>query len=161
MTKGLVRYQLCGCFHFVMFSCYRRLLYLGTESARNHFERSLEAMWHFEKHRSGNFGGGFVSVYGRLIDTYLESRLLCKSCVHAFQHGLTAGRLQIADRAFQIRMAQPSLHSARVPHLLRIYRGGWETANLNRPFPTLAQTALRGGLLASVAVPSQNSIRVR
>jgi len=44
MTKGLVRYQQCGCFHFVPFSCYRRLPYLGAESARNLFERSLEAM---------------------------------------------------------------------------------------------------------------------
>ncbi len=24
MTKGLVRYQQCGCFHFITFSCYRR-----------------------------------------------------------------------------------------------------------------------------------------
>jgi hypothetical protein len=34
MTKGLVRYQQAGCFHFVTFSCYRRLPYPGTESAR-------------------------------------------------------------------------------------------------------------------------------
>jgi putative transposase len=44
MTKGLVRYQQCGCFHFVTFSCYRRLPYFGTESARSLFERSLEVM---------------------------------------------------------------------------------------------------------------------
>ncbi len=44
MTKGLVRYQQCGCFHFVTFSCYRRLPYLGTATARNLFERSLETM---------------------------------------------------------------------------------------------------------------------
>ena len=44
MTKGLVRYQQCGCFHFVTFSCYRRLPYLGMESARNLFERALEMM---------------------------------------------------------------------------------------------------------------------
>jgi hypothetical protein len=34
MTKGLVRYQQCGCFHFVTFSCHRRLPYLGMESGR-------------------------------------------------------------------------------------------------------------------------------
>jgi len=44
MTKGLVRYQQCGCFHFVTFSCYRRLAYLGTAAARSLFERSLESM---------------------------------------------------------------------------------------------------------------------
>jgi putative transposase len=44
MTRGLVRYQQCGCFHFITFSCYRRLPYLGTAIARSLFERSLEAM---------------------------------------------------------------------------------------------------------------------
>jgi len=44
MTKGLVRYQQCGCFHFLTFSCYRRLPYLGTAAARSLFERSLEAI---------------------------------------------------------------------------------------------------------------------
>ena len=44
MTKGLVRYQQAGCFHFVTFSCYRRLPYLDTAEARSLFERSLEAM---------------------------------------------------------------------------------------------------------------------
>ena len=44
MPKGLVRYQQSGCFHFVTFSCYRRLPYLGTASARSLFERSLDGM---------------------------------------------------------------------------------------------------------------------
>jgi putative transposase len=44
MTKGLVRYQRCGCFHFITFSCYRRRSYLGTAAARDLFERSLEVM---------------------------------------------------------------------------------------------------------------------
>ena len=44
MPKGLVRYQPAGHFHFVTFSCYHRLPYLGTPAARSLFERSLEAM---------------------------------------------------------------------------------------------------------------------
>ncbi len=46
MTQGLVRYQQCGCFHFLTFSCHHRLPYLGTgtAAARELFERSLEAM---------------------------------------------------------------------------------------------------------------------
>jgi putative transposase len=44
MTKGLVRYQRCGCFHFVTFSCYRRRPFLVVSNARERFERSLEAM---------------------------------------------------------------------------------------------------------------------
>ena len=44
MTRGLVRYQQCGCFHFITFSCYQRRAYLGTALARDLFERSLESM---------------------------------------------------------------------------------------------------------------------
>ena len=44
MTKGLVRYQQTGGFHFLTFSCHGRLPYLGTGTARSLFERSLEAM---------------------------------------------------------------------------------------------------------------------
>ena len=44
MTEGLVRYHQAACFHFITFSCYRRLPYLGTPAARGLFERSLESM---------------------------------------------------------------------------------------------------------------------
>ncbi len=44
MAKGLVRYQQCGCFHFVTFSCHHRLPHLRTPAARELFERSLETM---------------------------------------------------------------------------------------------------------------------
>ena len=44
MPKGLVRYQQCGCFHFITFSCYHRLPYLNHGKARTLFERSLEIM---------------------------------------------------------------------------------------------------------------------
>jgi putative transposase len=44
MTKGLIRYRQAGCFHFLTFSCYRRLPILGTAQARGLFERSLESM---------------------------------------------------------------------------------------------------------------------
>jgi putative transposase len=44
MAKGLVRYQQCGCFHFITFSCYRRQALLGTAKAYGAFERELEAV---------------------------------------------------------------------------------------------------------------------
>jgi putative transposase len=44
MPKGLVRYQQCGCFHFISFTCYHRLHHLSTACARELFERSLESM---------------------------------------------------------------------------------------------------------------------
>jgi putative transposase len=40
----LVRYQQCGCFHFVTFSCYRRQPLLGATAAYGIFERELEAV---------------------------------------------------------------------------------------------------------------------
>jgi len=50
MPKGLARYQEAGDLHFVTFSCYRRLAFLGTPWARELFERSLETIrrrYHF------------------------------------------------------------------------------------------------------------------
>lgn len=44
MAKGLVRYQKCGVFHFLTFSCYRRQPLLGNENAHGVFERELEAV---------------------------------------------------------------------------------------------------------------------
>ena len=44
MPTNLVRYQCGGHFHFVTFSCFGRRPYLGGETARNLFERSLERM---------------------------------------------------------------------------------------------------------------------
>lgn len=44
MPRGLVRYQQTGDLHFLTFSCYRRLAYLGTPDARDLFERALESM---------------------------------------------------------------------------------------------------------------------
>ena len=44
MPMGLVRFQQTGHFHFVTFSCYRRLPHLGAPASRDLFERSLEKM---------------------------------------------------------------------------------------------------------------------
>jgi len=40
----LVRYQQCGCFHFLTFSCYRRLGLLTREGAYGVFEHELDAV---------------------------------------------------------------------------------------------------------------------
>jgi len=44
MTNRLVRYQQCGCSHFLTFSCYRRQALLTREGAYGVFERGLEAV---------------------------------------------------------------------------------------------------------------------
>jgi hypothetical protein len=40
----LVRYQQCGCFHFVTFSCYRREPLLALSPAYSIFEQEFEAV---------------------------------------------------------------------------------------------------------------------
>ena len=42
MPRGLVRFHHTGNFHFLTFSCYRRLPYLDTPEARDLFESALE-----------------------------------------------------------------------------------------------------------------------
>jgi putative transposase len=44
MPKGLVRYQQCGCIHFITFGCYHRFEHLGSAATRDLFERSLETI---------------------------------------------------------------------------------------------------------------------
>ena len=44
MTRGLIRYQQTGQFHFITFSCYHRLPYLGRADVRDLFESSFERM---------------------------------------------------------------------------------------------------------------------
>jgi putative transposase len=44
MPRGLIRIQQTGNFHFLTFSCYRRLPYLKHPAAMNLFEASLEEM---------------------------------------------------------------------------------------------------------------------
>ena len=56
MTKGLVRYQKCGVFHFLTFSCYRREPLLATTSAYSVFERELERV----RKRYGFVVAGYV-----------------------------------------------------------------------------------------------------
>ena len=42
MPRGLTRYEHTGSFHFLTFSCYHRLPYLGAAEARDLFEDALE-----------------------------------------------------------------------------------------------------------------------
>ncbi len=56
MPKGLVRYQKCGSFHFITFSCYRRLPLLGQAAAYKTFEHELEAV----RRRYGLVVAGYV-----------------------------------------------------------------------------------------------------
>jgi putative transposase len=54
----LVRYQQCGCLHFLTFSCYRRQALLTREGAYGVFERELETVrvWY------GFVVAGYVSM---------------------------------------------------------------------------------------------------
>jgi putative transposase len=65
MTKGLVRYQKCGVFHFLTFSCYRRRPLLGRDTAYRIFESELEAV----RRRYGFVVAGYVLMpeHGHLL----------------------------------------------------------------------------------------------
>jgi putative transposase len=56
MPSSLKRYQQAGDLHFIAFSCYHRLPYLGHASARELFEHSLETI----RLRYGLFVTGYV-----------------------------------------------------------------------------------------------------
>ncbi len=56
MPKGLKRYQQARCFHFITFSCYRRLPLLNDAWCYNNFERVLEAI----RQRYGFVVAGYV-----------------------------------------------------------------------------------------------------
>jgi len=56
MPKRLVRYQKSGNFHFITFSCYRRLPLLGERAAYKTFESELEAV----RRRYGFVVAGYV-----------------------------------------------------------------------------------------------------
>jgi putative transposase len=56
MTEGLVRYQDCGCFHFLTFSCYRRQPLFSDSAAYDVFEQEFEAA----RRRCGFVIGGYV-----------------------------------------------------------------------------------------------------
>src|ERR1035437_2078154 len=56
MPKSLIRYQKCGVFHFLTFSCYTRQPLLGSDAAYGVFERELEAV----RRRYGFVVAGYV-----------------------------------------------------------------------------------------------------
>jgi putative transposase len=81
MPTGLVRYQQCGCFHFITVSCHHRLRYLGTAAARELFERPLEAM----RLRSGFVVCGYVIMpeHVHLLVSEPKKALLSKAILPA------------------------------------------------------------------------------
>ena len=56
MPTNLVRYQQCGMFHFITFSCYRREPYLNSWAAYRVFEHELESA----RRRYGFVVAGYV-----------------------------------------------------------------------------------------------------
>ena len=91
MTRGLVRYQRDGHFHFVTFSCYGRRPYLATAAARDEFERALETM----RLRYEFAVSGYVVMpeYVHLLVSEPKTVLLATA--------LQAVKLSVAVRAFE------------------------------------------------------------
>jgi hypothetical protein len=72
MTERLVRYQQCGEMHFLIFSCYRRLSYLGTSAARSLFKSALERIG--KKYKS--VIAGYVAMPEHALQRFLANPLI-------------------------------------------------------------------------------------
>ena len=79
MTERLVRYQQSGDNHFLTFSCYHRLPYLGSPEARNLFEDALERI-RFQSECSAGLPAGCsadVLVLVRARRSWIFDRTCC------------------------------------------------------------------------------------
>ncbi len=133
MPAGLVRYQQCGEMHFLTFSCYRRLPYLGDEKARCLFESALERMQ--KRYR-------FV-VAGYVVMPEHVHLLVNEPQRSSLDRAVKGIKLSVALRC------APFIHSFIVDE--------WESTNLNQPSfssAILAGVALRSFPNEDRAMPS-------
>lgn len=109
MPKGLVRYQKSGDFHFITFSCYRRLPLLGERAAYRTFESELEAV----RRRYGFVVAGYVLMPEHvhlLVGEPLASPL--SVAVQVLKQKTSHKLKEIGDRAFwQRRYYDFNVHS--------------------------------------------------
>lgn len=106
MPRGLVRYHHSGNFHFITFSCFHRLAYLGFAAARDLFEDALERT----RSRSGLVVAGYVVMpqHVHLLISELHQGTVA-SVIHALKVSVTLRRV---ERPFwQARYYDFNVHS--------------------------------------------------
>ena len=119
VPRGLVRFERTGNFHFLTFSCFHRLQYLGASAARDLFEEALERT----RQHYRFVVAGYVAMPEHvhlLIGEPLEDTV--SSVVHALKLSVTMRRV---ERIFwQARYYDFNLHNElkRVEKLRSIHR---------------------------------------
>ena len=108
MPRALRRYQQTGDLHFVTFCCYHRLAYLGSTSARELFERSLETI----RKRYSLFVTGYVVMPEHV--HLLVSEPLIETLAKALQALKLSVAVQRQERPFwQRRYHDFNVHSEK------------------------------------------------
>jgi putative transposase len=95
MPKGLVRYQKCGVFHFLTFSCYRRLPLLGSGAGYRVFEDQLETV----RQRYGLAIAGYVLMPEHVHLLVAEPRIATLSVALMVLKQETSKKLKPAETA--------------------------------------------------------------
>jgi putative transposase len=122
MTEGLVRYQDCGCFHFLTFSCYRRQPLFSDSAAYDVFEQEFEAA----RRRCGFVIGGYVLMPEHVHLLVGEPpRLTLASAIQVLKQ-LTSRRLKVSGEPqfWQLRYYDFNVHNEekRVEKLRYMHR---------------------------------------
>lgn len=119
MTRGLVRYQQTGDFHFLTFSCYHQLPFLSTPESKNLFESALERI----RRRYGFVVAGYVVMPEHV--HLLTSEPLIGTRAHAIQALKLSVARRRAERPFwQARYYDFNVHNEkkRIEKLRYIHR---------------------------------------
>jgi putative transposase len=163
MTKGLVRYQKCGVFHFLTFSCYRREPLLATTSAYSVFERALERV----RKQYGFVVAGYVLMPEHV--HLLVGELLVSSLSVALQvlKQKTSRKLKSKGRVrfWQRRYYDFNVHSEskRVEKLRYIHRNPVRRGLVEKPedWPWSSFVHYARGTMGTVEIESEWTARRR
>jgi putative transposase len=128
MTKGLVRYQQCGCFHFLTFSCYRRQPLLNNPAAYHILEQELESV----RVRYGLVVAGYVLMPEHIHLLVGEPRRASLSDALQVLKQLTSRKLKPCGESqfwqrryydFNVRNAEKRVEKLRYMHRNPVVRG--------------------------------------
>lgn len=125
MPSGLHRYQQGGGLHFITFSCFHRLPYLGSAAARSLFEQALETMR--ERFR--------FAVLGYVVMPEHVHLLLSEPALNRLDRAIQAIKLSVSLRSqprpfwqvryydFNVRSAAKTTEKLRYIHRNPVTRG--------------------------------------
>jgi len=133
MPKNLVRYQKCGVFHFITFSCYRRRPLLNSSAAYRVFEHELESV----RRRYGFVVAGYVLMPEHVHLLLSETRIATLSTAIQVLKQQSSRKLKTAEDAqfWQRRYYDFNVHNEnkRVEKLQYMHRNPVRRGLVERP----------------------------